>query len=125
MPKVTWKHLRGRSSYSPVSFNTFVSEEKYTARMLKEDLEEAGITVNSIGVDELNLSPEEFGEVYRRISEPKSYEFSCVFEDKPFTVGIDERWQSGEGSRMIFEADVLLLRYLMIALGVSEDECTY
>jgi hypothetical protein len=125
MPKKTWKHLRGRSSYSPVSFNTFVSEEKYTARMLKEDLEEAGIRVTGIGVDDMDLSSEEFEDVYRRISEPKSYEFSCVFEDKPFTVGIDERWQSAEGSRIIFEADLLQLRYLMIALGVNEDECTY
>lgn len=72
--------------------------------MLKEDLEAAGIEIH---------------EIHQEKNE-NSCEFSCVFMEKSFSAGIEE---NRNGSRIIFEADLLLLRYVLNALGVSAAEC--
>ncbi len=104
MTAVPWIHRRGRSSWSEISFRTFITEQPYSCEMLKEDLEAAGIEIH---------------EIHQEKNE-NSCEFSCVFMEKSFSAGIEE---NRNGSRIIFEADLLLLRNVLNALGVSAAEC--
>ena len=104
MTAVPWFHRRGRSSWSEISFRTFITEQPYSCEMLKEDLEAAGVEIK---------------EIHQEKNE-NSCEFSCVFMEQSFSAGIEEKHK---GSRIIFEADLLLLRNLLNALGVAAAEC--
>ena len=107
MTSARLKHLRSKSSYSQIAYNTFVSEGAYSAEMLKNDLLKAGIQITEIRLDE----------------HEKTCEFFCVFHGQPFSVGIEEYRSEAASSRIMFEADLLLMRNLMDALCINEEEC--